>query len=110
MTASTAPEPFLPKISLQWLIGLVTVSAVAMGIVQQAVTKGQMWAVLLTVCIASLLLPVLMYVGTFSLASLFSTIGSAAVGQEKPQRVYVPTAEMRDAGSAVEIHQDGVAE
>ena len=110
MTASTASEPFLPKISLRWLIGLVTVSAVAMGIIQQAVTEGQIWAVLLTVFIASLLLPVLVYVGTFSLASLFSTIGSAAVGQEKPQRIYVPTAEMPDGGSTVEIHQDGAAE
>ena len=87
-------EPLLPKISLRWLIGLVTVCAVAMGVVQQAITTGQMWAVLTTVVIASLVLPLMMNAGTFSLASLFSMIGSAAVGAEQPARVYSPTTEM----------------
>ena len=94
MNDPTATEPFLPKISLRWLIGLVTVCAVAMGVVQQAITTGQLWAVLATVLIAALALPFLMYVGSFSLASLFSTIGSAAVGPEQPLRVHVPTTEM----------------
>lgn len=110
MADSTASEPFLPKISLRWLIGLVTVSAVGMGVIQQAVTTGQMWAVLLTVFIASVLLPILMYVGTFSLASLFSTIGSAAVGLEPPPRVYVPTTEMPDGNSTRDVTPNGVAE
>ncbi|MDV6028686.1 hypothetical protein [Stieleria sp.] len=99
MTDPTATEPFLPKISLRWLIGLVTVCAVAMGVVQQAITTGQLWAVLTTVLIATLTLPFLMYVGSFSLASLFSTLGSAAMGPEQPMRVHAPTTEMPDAMS-----------
>lgn len=94
MSVPNGPEPFLPKISLRWLIGLVTICACAMGLIQQAITTGQMWAVLATVVIASVLLPVLLYVGTFTLASLFSTIGSAAVGLENPAKLYSPTTEM----------------
>ncbi|MCO8125004.1 hypothetical protein NHH03_24925 [Stieleria sp. TO1_6] len=94
MSDPVAAEPILPKISLSGLIGLVTASAVAMGIVQQAVTNGQTWAVLTTIALAAIVVPVLMYVGTFSAASLFSTIGSAAMGPDAPQVVYVPTAVM----------------
>ena len=106
MSDSNRSEPFLPKISLRWLIGLVTISAIAMGVIQQAITTGQMWAVLSTVLIASVLVPVLMYVGTFSLASLFSTIGSAAVGLEKPPKVNSPTAQMPTARLASDAGQD----
>ncbi|WP_147865961.1 hypothetical protein [Stieleria maiorica] len=96
MADPTASEPFLPKISLRWLIGLVTVCAAAMGVVQQAVSNGQPWAVLTTVLIAVVTLPLLMCVATFSLASLFSTIGSAAIGPEQPAKVYVPATRMPD--------------
>lgn len=89
-----APEPFMPKISLRWLIGFVTVCAVSMGIFQQALTRGQMWAVLLAIAISSVLLPALFYVGTFSLASLFSSVGAAAVAVEAPEKLYTPTLEM----------------
>jgi hypothetical protein len=110
MTDSLATERFLPRISLRWLIGLVTVSAIAMGIVQQAVATGQIWAVLITVAIASVLLPVLMYVGTFALASLFSTIGSAAVGHETPPPVYLPTTEMPGSFSTRDVPPGGATE
>ncbi|MCA9140840.1 MAG: hypothetical protein KDB00_28915 [Planctomycetales bacterium] len=100
MTDPNRPEPFLPKISLRWLIGLVTVCACAMGVIQQAISTGSQWAVLATVVIASIAMPVLMYVATFALASLFSTIGSAAVGLESPAKIYVPTTKMPDTPSA----------
>lgn len=118
MSDRTVNEPFLPRISLSWLIGLVTVCAVAMGVIQQAVMTGAMWAVLTTVAIASLVLPLLLYVGTFSLASLFSTIGSAAVGPDRPVPIYVPTGAMTDDRVATQpqqvppqstdVHGDGV--
>ena len=94
MSDPSQREPFLPKISLRLLIGAVTISAIAMGVVQQAVTAGQTWAVLASVLIAAILVPVLLYIATFSLASLFSTLGSAAVGPEKPQVIHRPTDRM----------------
>lgn len=98
MSDPSQREPFLPKISLRLLIGAVTISAIAMGVVQQAVTAGQTWAVLASVLIAAILVPVLLYIATFSLASLFSTLGSAAVGPEKPQVIHRPTEHMPQPG------------
>ena len=110
MSDSTASEPFLPKVSLRWLIGLVTVSAIAMAVILRAVTQGQMGWVLLTVFIASLVLPFLMYVGTFALASLFSTIGSAAMGPDNPERVYAATTEMPRSRGAGDVNSGGLEE
>ena len=89
-------EPLLPKIPLIALIGLVTTSAVVMAVVRQAVATQQMWAVLITVAVATVLSPALLYLATFALASLFSTVGSAAAGPERPSRVHVPTPRMPD--------------
>lgn len=110
MPDSTAAEPFLPKISLRWLIGLVTLCAIAMAVILQAVTQGQMGWVLLTVFIVSLVLPFVMYVGTFALASLFSTIGSAAMGPDGPERVYSATTEMPLPGSTGNVNSCGLEE
>mgnify|MGYP001819632564 FL=1 len=110
MTDSTDSEPFLPKVSLRWLIGLVTACAIAMAVILQAVNRGQVGWVLLTVFIASLVLPFLMYVGTFALASLFSTIGSAAMGADAPERVHVATTEMPRSRGVQDLDSGGPAE
>ena len=92
-----APEHFMPKISLRRLIGFVTACAISMGVFQQALTRGQIWAVLLAIAISSILLPALFYIGTFSLASLFSTVGAVADAAEEPEKLYTPTLKMPDS-------------
>ncbi len=87
-------EPLAPKISIRSMIGLVTGCALAMGILRHATSTGAVWAVLTCALIASFVLPILAYCATFALASLFSLVGSAAAGPERPQRVYTPTTEM----------------
>jgi len=101
MADSTDVEPLLPTVSLRSLIGLVTVCSLSMAVVQQAFTNQQTWAVLLTVVIAAVVIPILVYVATFSLASLFATLGSAAAtgrwdggGWAAAPQQHQPTAEM----------------
>ncbi|MEL6105093.1 MAG: hypothetical protein AAFU85_03620 [Planctomycetota bacterium] len=89
-------EPLLPQIPLLGLIGLVTLSALILGVFHQAATAQQVWAVLGSIAIAATLLPILLYMATFGVAMVFSEIGAAAVSPEEPPRVHVPTAEMRD--------------
>ncbi len=92
--ADSDTEPLMPKISLSWLIGLVTLCAIAMGIIQRAVSTGSTWSIMVTIIIASALVPFLWYAGTFALAMLFSSIGSAAAGEDAPQAIYTPTTQM----------------
>lgn len=94
LNTPSSSEPLLPQIPLKLLIGLVTVSAVMMGVVQQAFMHQQMWSVLLTVVIASMLLPLLIYAGSFAIASLFATVGQVAIGHRPERDVHQPTATM----------------
>ena len=88
------PPPLLPKISLRLLIGVVTLSAFSMGVVQQALTTGALWAILTSSVIASLMIPFLFYIASYTLASFFSSLGTVAVGHVAETRVHTPTASM----------------
>ncbi len=100
MADSPDVEPLLPKVSLRWLIGLVTICSLSMAVIQQAVVNRQTWSILLSLALASIVLPAVLYVATFSLASLFAAFGSAATidrwASASPlhERQHVPTAEM----------------
>lgn len=107
MTDSNVSEPVLPKISLRWLIGAVTISALVMAAILQAFREGQTAWVLVTVFVAALIVPLLMYAGTFALASLFSTIGSAAAGQDSPERIYLATTEMPSSVPSSDLSVSG---
>ncbi|OYP36050.1 hypothetical protein [Rhodopirellula sp. MGV] len=88
-----ATLPWLPKVSLRLLIGVVTASAVSMAVIQQAVTTNAMWAVLGTAVVFAVLFPFLLYVVSFSVASLFSTIGVLTTNNLQ-QTIHTPTAVM----------------
>ncbi len=89
--SKASSTPMLPKISLRLLIGVVTLSGVAMAIFQQAIAHHTTWAVMAMAAILALVTPFLLYVGSFSLASLFSTVGAVAAGDAQQQRVHTPT-------------------
>ena len=84
-------EPLLPKIPLRWLIGLVTFCSVAFEIIRRAIVFHQPWAMMGTIVLASLLVPILFYLLSFFLASLYCLITSAILGQSLPGPVYHPT-------------------
>ena len=94
LTEPPTKEPLLPQIPLIGLIGLVTFSAVVIGVVHQAVTEQALWAILASIGIAAALIPVVLYCVTFVLAMVFSVVGAAAASQTHTDRVHVPTAKM----------------
>lgn len=90
----TNVEPLLPKISLRWLIGLVTVCSLSMAVVQQALMHRQTWSVMMTVAIAATVLPLMIYAGSFAVASFFASIGSAVIRPTVSSPQHVPTSVM----------------
>ncbi|MCC9599487.1 hypothetical protein LOC67_02860 [Stieleria sp. JC731] len=95
-------EPWLPRISLRLLIGVVTISAVSMAVIQQALMTNAKWAVLASAAVISLLLPFVLYIASFSLANLFSSVGALAARQSEERRIHTATETMPDAFAETE--------
>ncbi|MEM0925765.1 MAG: hypothetical protein AAGJ83_06990 [Planctomycetota bacterium] len=69
----------MPKLSLLHLIGVVTISALAMGVMQQAVTNPSVWSVLLSVILIAMVLPAVFWIATYCIAHLLSALGGTVV-------------------------------
>ncbi|MEO1615387.1 MAG: hypothetical protein AAFV88_06030 [Planctomycetota bacterium] len=90
---SSSGGSFLPKLSLLQLIGLVTVCAMAMGIVQQAVMYRHTWAVLGSVVVFAACLPAVLWMVTYTIAHVLSAAGGAVL-REEALIEYQPTTRM----------------
>ena len=99
--------PVLPKISLRLLIGVVTLSAVSMAIIQHAWTSESTWATVTMAAIFATLVPFLFYAGAYSLAGMFSSVGQVAAGPGSEKPVHTPTMVMPTADAIPETPEAG---